>query len=266
MFEQLLRTGIERILRNRTILRKLPPEFNSTSLYLSPDAKLSYLKPGYSGLDLSLLNIARTYISKDTTVWDIGANAGVFTFAAASIAKKGSVLAVEADIWLAQLIKKSCSLPRNSTLNINVLPAAISEKCGISRFNIAARGRASSFLVEAGGRTQTGGTRERVYVPTLTLDSLLGPFSRPKFVKIDVEGAEALVVRGAEMLFSYVRPFVYIEISEENAQEVSGFFMRKGYLAVDPLKRVLLKTAAFNTLYFPEECLRDEIAGGRVTV
>lgn len=253
MLKQLFRTSVERVLRNSSILRELPPEFRSLKIFVSPDAKLSFLKPGFSGFDLPLLGIAKSFIENKSNVWDIGANVGVFAFAAASIASRGSVLAVEPDIWLAQLINRSCALPSNSGLRICVLPSAISDKKGIARFNIASRGRASSFLEEAGGRTQAGGIRNSVYVPTLTLDCLLETFAKPDFVKIDVEGAELLAVRGAERLLGEVRPIFYIEVSDSNADEVLSAFSNNGYLAVDPDSRIVIEKPVFNTLFFPKE-------------
>jgi tRNA G37 N-methylase Trm5 len=53
---------------------------------------------------------------------------GVFAFAAAARIGDGKVLAVEADIWLAQLMQKSVLLNRGRGLGIKVLPAAISER------------------------------------------------------------------------------------------------------------------------------------------
>jgi FkbM family methyltransferase len=39
---------------------------------------------------------------------------------------------------------------------------------------------------------------------------------RPDFVKVDVEGAELLVLEGAHEMISQVRPVFYIEVGKEN--------------------------------------------------
>ena len=94
--------------------RRLPSRFRHTPLYVTPDSQLKYLKYGEDAFDAALLKIIDEYICEDSVVWDIGANVGVFSLGAASIAKKGSVLAVEADTWLASLISKSLLLRRRT--------------------------------------------------------------------------------------------------------------------------------------------------------
>jgi hypothetical protein len=92
--------------REKYLKRNLPSRFGFTPLYVSPDSQLKYIKLGEEAFDSGLLKIVDDYIRVDSVVWDIGANVGVFTFAAASRTLQGSVLAVEADIWMAQLLRK----------------------------------------------------------------------------------------------------------------------------------------------------------------
>jgi FkbM family methyltransferase len=174
----MLRSLVERFSRGISFKRRLPSEFGCTPLYVSPDAQLKYLKIGVEAFDIELLRIAREHIQEDSHVWDVGSNLGVFAFAAASIARNGTTLAIEADNWLAQLMRKSSSLRENAGLNLQVLASAVSNKNGVSTLLIAKRGRASNYLEVAGGRSQTGGIRERVTVPTVTLDTLLESFPR----------------------------------------------------------------------------------------
>ena len=89
--------------------------------------------------------------------------------------------------------------------------AAASNDNGLAEFSIAMRGRASNHLAVVGGRSQTGGERARILVPTITLDSLLDTLLPPTFVKIDVEGAEVMVLEGATRLLAEVRPVLYLE-------------------------------------------------------
>jgi len=152
---QMLRTLAERLSRGKFLKRTLPSRFGHAPLYVSPDSQLKYLKFGDDAFDAELLKVIDEYISEESVVWDIGANVGVFSIGAATIAKKGSVLAVEADIWLAWLIGRSLLLKENDGLKIQVLPSAISDRNGIATFLIASRGRASNSLEVAGGRSQS---------------------------------------------------------------------------------------------------------------
>ncbi len=136
-------------------------------LLVSPDAQLKYLKFGFGKFDQDLIEIAENYLQPTSNIWDVGANVGVFTFAASSMTHEGMVVSIEADIWLANILRKTSMLKEYSQNNICVLPVAVSNENSISSFLIAARGRASNALEEAGGRSQTGGVREVQYVPTI---------------------------------------------------------------------------------------------------
>jgi FkbM family methyltransferase len=216
----------------------LPASVGGAQLYVSPDAQLKYLKPGANAFDMDLLRLAQDHVKSDSVVWDVGANVGVFTFAAAGLATQGRVFAIEADSWLVELIRRSCRLPANRALHITVLPAAVSATNGVAEFVIARRGRASNYLAVAGGWSQTGGERERTHVPTLTLDSLLDSFPTPTFLKIDVEGAEAMVLRGAVRLLNDVRPALYIEVGQENSEEVTGLLQASNYRLFDSTRPI----------------------------
>ena len=195
----LLRKLAERLNREKAFIRKLPSEFLDTPLSVSPDAQLKHLKPGAEAFDKDLFDLVSEHITKDDVVWDIGANVGVFAFAAASVVgPTGYVLAIEPDIWLANLIQKSARLRANQELSLDVSPAAITDNCGIETFLVASRGRASNALAKVGGRTQMGGSCERNLVPAFTLDDLVQASAKPNFIKIDVEGAEVSVLRGGQ--------------------------------------------------------------------
>lgn len=261
---KMLRTIVERLSRGKSMKRRLPSQFGRTPLYVSPDARLRYLKPGKDAFDNELFRIIHEHIREDTVVWDIGANVGLFAFGAASVAKKGSVLAVEADVWLAQLMRKSLQLKENCGLNLQVLPCAIADKNGVATFLIANRGRASNALEVLRGRSQSGGVRETATVPTLTLDTLLDFFSPPSFVKIDVEGAEAMVLRGAARLLSEIRPIIHIEVGREANEEVTFILHKAGYELFDgsiPIhEQKPVSFCAFSTLARSQESVNAQHA------
>jgi FkbM family methyltransferase len=252
----MMRAIVERLSRGVVLKRRLPACVGGAQLYVSPDAQLKYLKLASDAFDTDLLQLAKDHVKSDSIVWDVGANVGVFTFAAAGLARKGHVFAIEADGWLVELIRRSCRLPANRALGITVLPAAVSATNGVAEFVIAQRGRASNYLADAGGWSQSGGERERTHVATLTLDSLVDSFPWPTFVKIDVEGAEAMVLRGATRLLNEIRPALYIEVGKENSEEVTQLLQAAKYHLFDstrpvggqqPLARCVQDTLAIPT-------------------
>jgi FkbM family methyltransferase len=255
----MLRAIAEKLGRRRVFKRRLPSEFGGTPLYVSPDAQLKHLRLGLDAFDADLLRIASEETEPNSTIWDIGANVGVFAFAAASRALPGGyVLAVEPDGWLASIIRKSASLPENSRFAVQVLAAAVSDKVGTSTLLIAERGRASNAL-QGVGRDQMGGVRDRVAVPTVTLDHLLNSYPMPNFLKIDVEGAEYQVLQGATRMLSDVRPKIYVEVGSELSDLMTARLREHHYALLDPLspkgRRTSMAKCAFNTLAVPQELL-----------
>jgi len=249
----ILRTIVERLSRGKVIKRRIAVDGKSVPLLVSPDAQLKYLKFGSGVFDQDLINIAEKHLTESSNVWDVGANVGVFTFAASSVAHKGAVVSIEADIWLANILRKTAMFKEYASNTVCVLPVAISNENSVASFMVAARGRASNALETAGGRSQMGGVREKQYVPTLTLDTLLNTFPPPDFVKIDVEGAEYMVLQGAKNIINSVRPKFYVEVGSDVSSQVMTLFSSAGYVAYDPLGNELTDDCAPNTFFIPEE-------------
>ena len=250
---KILRTIIERVTRETLFRRTITVSGRSTPIFVSPDAQLKYLKPGNKAFDRDLIQIAERFLVSDSNVWDIGANVGVFTFASAVMAPKGTMVAVEADTWLASALRKSAHLDHYKDSDIRVLPAAISDADGTAKFNIASRGRASNALERAGGRSEMGGIREHQYVPTLRLDTLLSSMPKPDFIKIDVEGGELMVINGASRIISEIRPVFYIEVGNDVSREMTSLFRSQEYLAVSPDGTVVDQICSSNTFFIPKE-------------
>jgi FkbM family methyltransferase len=169
----------------------------------------------------------------------------------------GQVVAVEADGWLADLLCRSVAAAPPDRASISVVVAAVSDTFGVAEFNVAARGRSSSWLAKAGGLSQGGGVRYSFNAVTVTLDWLLSHFPAPTVVKIDVEGAEDACLAGATRLLSEVRPDVLCEISEKSDGTAAKIFHAHDYVlfnaALPPERRVALERPVWSTLARPRE-------------
>jgi FkbM family methyltransferase len=250
------RALLERLSRDRVVRRRLPPEHGGAALFVSPDAALKLWRRDLAQADPLLLGLAAELVRPGQVVWDIGANVGLFAFAAAHRAgPTGHVIAVEADDWLAALLRRSASTAGPAYAPVDVLAAAVSDRTGVADLRIAERGRAGNYLGTVPGSTQTGGHRETRKVVTVTLDSLLDAFPPPHLVKIDVEGAEALCLRGAEHLLATVRPVLICEVTADNTTEVGDRLRSHGYTLFDaaepPGSRPPLAAPVWNTLATP---------------
>lgn len=246
-----VRSRDEQLGHKIVVRRRLPAPFAHARIYTSPEAGLRYLKPSLQDVDPTLLSIVVETIRPGDIVWDVGANIGLFAFAAAARAgTSGRVLCLEADTWNVTLLRRSAATQPDTSAPVEVLPAAVSDAIGVATFEIAKRNRATNAL-QGMGSSQTGGVRETQLVPTVTLDFLANHFPLPRVLKIDVEGAEALVLAGADGVLSS-HPTIACEVSAKNSDSVRKLLSGKGYVLFDadaPLPRKPLdEGTTFNIL------------------
>lgn len=122
-------------------------------------------------------------------VFDVGAHQGVYSLCLASwVGPSGHVYAFEPFPQNADLVAANARL--NGVSNLTVVPAAVGEHTG--------KVRVVQEMAMVAGEGVPGS--ESLEVDSLRLDDLAD--KRPAFVKIDVEGYEAFVLRGARKLLS----------------------------------------------------------------
>jgi FkbM family methyltransferase len=233
------------------LLRHLPKDLGSAPIHVSPDASLRHWTPR---LRSDLFDLARQFVQPGDTIWDIGANVGLFTTAAAQKAgARGSVIAIEPDLWLAALLQRTAAAQRLTAAPIHILPVAVSGTVGIETLHIAKRNRNSNHLSSIPEHSQAGGTRETHQVLCITLDWLLEQTAPPNLVKIDVEGSEIDLLHGAHRLLTEIRPILMCESQHRNRPAVTTILNHYSYKLYDwnTNPRVEVQTAAFNTLAVP---------------
>lgn len=120
-------------------------------------------------------------------VYDVGACAGFHTlFCSLLVGPTGQVIAFEPNPACIASIRKQIRL--NSGLPATILPYAVSDRSGILHLDTSMPA-GETFLTTSGG----------VEVEARSIDSLLaqGAIAPPNIIKIDVEGHEEQVIRGA---------------------------------------------------------------------
>ncbi len=165
---------------------------------------------------------------------DVGANTGYYTLIASRcVGPSGAVVAIEASPSIFKTLLDHIAL--NDAGNIRVNNIAAADKPGKLKFYhgpVENRGESSIFPIENGSL--------ECEVNSLPLDSILtaDEIKRAKVVKIDVEGAEWLVVSGMPKLLAAGRQDVEIvvEISSTrlgaqgiSAEEVVELFRNEGF-------------------------------------
>jgi FkbM family methyltransferase len=156
------------------------------------------------------LTFLEKILSPGNVFVDAGANFGIYTLVASKlVGKTGRVVAFEPTAQSFAILRQNIAL--NGLTNIVTFSMALSEKAGKAWLYHGpdpvrnSLGKAPSWAEEA----------EEVAVESL--DNVLGQASieRVDVIKIDVEGAEELVLRGANNTLRTMRPIVIFEINPE---------------------------------------------------
>jgi FkbM family methyltransferase len=253
----MFRSLLEKATRRSSFRRSLPALVGGSRIYVSGSAGLKYIFRSMDRVDPILCALAKEFVLPGNVIWDVGANVGLFSFAAAHLCGvSGKVVAFEPDVWLVQLLRQSSRIQPRSSGAVQVIPVGVAETCDIRAFNIASRSRSANFLAEYGS-TQIGGVAERQTVVCVTLDWLAERLALPDILKIDVEGAELEVLRGAVALLQKKRPIVICEVSSERSPEVTALFQANGYVIFDGERalseRRELDAAPWSTLALPRK-------------
>jgi FkbM family methyltransferase len=155
------------------------------------------------------LSLVLAMVHRGDHVADIGANHGLYTHA---LAKRGAVVeAFEPQPECVAVLQAYAS--RRRLRNVRVHPVALSSASGIGALHVP-RGSASSPSASLRAAHDTDVALEVALAP---LDSF--EFSDLRFLKIDVEGAELDVLRGATETLRRSRPLLFVEIEQRHHGE-----------------------------------------------
>jgi FkbM family methyltransferase len=173
------------------------------------------------------LVLLERFLEPGMTFIDGGANTGVFTFAAARmVGEHGRVMAFEPGQDCFAALKRSRRL--NGFHHVALHNQALSDKCSTARL-FHHHNQANSFSL--GGDTASQVAFEEV--ETTTLDRIVAAEDPPSvdLIKLDVEGAEELVLRGGREVLTRFRPTIIFEINPEACERLE--------LAVDGVPTLL---------------------------
>jgi FkbM family methyltransferase len=170
------------------------------------------------------------HAARSTNILDIGANIGYYTVLATQIMRPGGrVFCFEPQPAVLSRLRRNIAV--NALQNVVVYDCALCERNGSTQFCVPADGYASHGSILHNERVAT---KEVITVSARRLDDVLAELGNPAIdlMKLDVEGAEKLVLEGGvALLSSSARPVILFEAHEGNT---SAF----GYTVFDLLQKV----------------------------
>jgi FkbM family methyltransferase len=152
------------------------------------------------GQEPEMLSNLLASIAPTDVIYDIGSNVGLVTVHCAAVATHGLVCSFEPDPENMKRLRRNVAM--NGFKNVWFLQSALSDKRGEATLHTDGSAGASPTLREQPGRTLA--PKGRITINTETIDYLIGEqgLSPPDVMKIDVEGAEMLVLCGARQLLA----------------------------------------------------------------
>jgi len=209
-----------------------------------------------------LVNIAGQYLNPDKDVLDVGANIGLFTvFFAQRVKASCKVLAIEPTPLAQQYLRRN--IERNgvvsSVINFEGLVAA---EPGRYVLNIIPGKEEYSSLGEIVHPSTVGQETRKISVTGETVDILVERYHlHPGFIKMDTEGAELLVLRGAVKTLREGHPVLLLELSDQllgslncSSKQVLALLQECGYrlMNADDLNGVISSPFEGSILALPE--------------
>jgi FkbM family methyltransferase len=221
----IIKKGIELVTTKGAVRAVLSwPIFSMASFQMISRAKLSGVDP--------------------QTIIDIGANKGQFSATAQRLFTNPTIFAVEPNPDIYDTLKRNLESDSNSKTNI--ISCAVSSEDGVVKFHINKDSQVSSLF-------DIGPDRKRFYpdsiviketlIPAYTLDTLFSTreLTEPILLKIDVQGAEHLVIEGAVKILRKVK-WIILELSfnklyegEKNFLYFIDYMRQRGYEFIRPL-------------------------------
>jgi FkbM family methyltransferase len=224
----------------RWILRSIPdirwqvavPEIGKFAIALRRNRSY-WLRPPLTHEGVPLAALERL-IQPGDVVYDLGANIGLYTRFIAQCFKASRIYAFEPVMENRRLFTRNVEIGGCSHL-VRLMPFAVGDQDGKAEFQIDDMSSASGTLdaVTSGescqGRKQYGLPPLKETIDVCKLDTIVhsSDLQPPDVIKIDIEGAEAMAVRGAKETLLKYRPRLIIElhgpqVAREVLQELWG--------------------------------------------
>jgi FkbM family methyltransferase len=151
--------------------------------------------------------------------WDVGSNIGFYSWSALAVNGQSEVILIDADQTNYELNVKT--IHRNRLERAKAINAAVSDTNGVIEFLVDPVSGATGCISSVSSPNSPHSLhyeyqlKKVISVKAITLDSLIDQgYSPPQLIKIDVEGAEHLVIAGCKNLLLKYMPIIVMETSQ----------------------------------------------------
>jgi FkbM family methyltransferase len=202
----------------------------------------------YDRLTKSIMN---KVLKADSNCIDVGCHKGEILDIILKRSPKGTHFGFEPIPYLYNNLKKKYNG------KANILPYALAEKNGTSTFQFVKNAPAYSGIKKRKYNVNQPDIEE-INVELKVLDELIPPETKIDFIKIDVEGAEFGVLKGAANLIKRDKPLVIFEFGlgasdyyGTKPEDLFGFFENAG-MKISTLKGYIKEREALSLVQFDD--------------
>jgi len=159
----------------------------------------------------SVTNLLLDMLQDDSCFVDVGCNFGWYSCVVAKSATNRTVFAFDLDDSNVRLTEKNVQL--NGCSNVSIHHCAVSDSVGKIQYRRRQGQAADTFQIEHNLSSQQASDEDVVEVDAITLDFFFRDRSQiPTVVKIDVQGAEFMVLEGMRDILRLKKPMLLVEI------------------------------------------------------
>lgn len=161
--------------------------------------------------------------AESSTFWDIGANVGIYS-CFAGMSRKCHTFAFEPSVFNLEILARNIALNNLGDL-VSIVPFALSDRNGINKMKLTSTewgGALSAFGADFGQDGKEIDVEFFYRTVGMSVDSLVQSLSlkAPRYMKIDVDGIEHLILSDARKTLSGVES-VLIEINDDFHEQES---------------------------------------------
>lgn len=235
---------------------------------VDPRSDLFFRLIVWKSYEARLVELCVEHLDEDRDVIDVGANVGFYTVLFAKKIRR-KVLAVEPTADALRRLRRNVAL-NDVAEKVEIFEGAASNRTGTADIKVIEGKEEYSSLGEMEHPSIADEAWVSEKVACATLDELAERRSMsPGFLKIDVEGAEHLVLEGAQNILRSERPIILSELSDfllrrngSSAKEVIDGLRAQAYDVFDPQNPLAPPGSQKfgDILCFPEE-MQVKLAG-----
>ncbi len=152
-----------------------------------------------------------SWLHPETTFYDLGGNAGFYALLASKVISRGKIYSFEPIPGAQEIFQKHMKLNERFIVhhNIRLLPYALSDsEKQVAFSNDAMRQEGNTYIKES---DVYHNAEDYLTIPCYSVDGLLQlKYDKPDIIKIDVEGAEYDVLKGAINTLKQYRPHILL--------------------------------------------------------